>query len=166
MVNLLTTPATKLSQMSISLHVPPQITCQTLEDLHNSDHFPIKTTIITNHSREKPKRRFNFKKAKWEPFKLQVNAEISNKIQSTNINRNNAVITKAIRSAANNHIPQTSAAQNKFVPWWNPLLSKLRQDKFDTLKLYKEHSNIQNFIAYKKPMLNFAQKIKKLKPQA
>lgn len=105
----------------------------TLDDLHNSDHFPILTTVNTERTTFQTTKKTKFKTdhANWPLFKKKTLELLSTKNISFKNNKEAAILLKGIRTAADFSIPQTHPITKRklVVAWWNPELSILRKKK-------------------------------------
>ena len=130
--------------------------------MYSSDHFPI---IISIHLRNNTNRMslnkiFLLNLANWEQFHSLVDEELEVRPQSLNINKETALITKAIRTAANKSIPQSSLKKKTNVPWWNKKLARLREDKKSAWYTFKSSPTTSNLIQYKKCNALFKREMK------
>ena len=91
--------------------------------------------------------KFNCRLVDWSNFQKQILSKNLNILQSNNINKESASITKIFRSAANASIPIINPKRrSKNVPWWSPKLKYLREEKQFAWRTYC----LTNLIEYKK----------------
>lgn len=149
-----------------SIDLLPKCIWHTINDLHNSDHFPTKTelNLSTNFS-PSFQSKYITDKANWPQYRKNI---LSNSIStpiSDNINKESALIRKIIRSSANNAIPQTShKSKTKMVAWWSCELQILRTDKQTAWRQFCRNMSNENLIDYKRKnaIFNRAKKIAKV----
>lgn len=136
-----------------------------LDEMYSSDHFPIVITLSlqNNTKRSNFNRKFLLSLADWPKYSSKVDEELQKRPQSSNINREASLFTKAIRNAANVSIPQSSNKKKTNVPWWNKELSILRNNKINAWQKFKSSPTTSNLILYKKENALFRREMKKHK---
>uniref|UniRef100_A0A0K8VY27 Putative RNA-directed DNA polymerase from transposon X-element n=1 Tax=Bactrocera latifrons TaxID=174628 RepID=A0A0K8VY27_BACLA len=148
-----------------SATLAPKLTSLTLDDLHNSDHFPIITSLSTPKSYNvKPRSKFLTEKADWPTFCSLAISLSNNKPPCPNINAETTAIKSIIRSAAHLTIPQSST--KKFtakLPYWSNLLAILRNNKKRLWTKFKRNRTDNNLIEYKKANAVFRKELKSAK---
>ena len=148
----------------------PTTEWRVINDLHNSDHFPILISIKSNNSQNKipPKpSRFNCKLANWNVYQNHILNDTDKIAPSSNINKETANITKIIRSSANRSIPVTNTRKRKKnVAWWSPKLGQLRDEKQIAWRFYRQNVNVNNLLDFKKKNAIFNKEKKKAKTKS
>lgn len=137
-------------------------------NLYNSDHFPIITTLFSNS--EVPYRyyrpKYNISRADWQKYGKNC-VKVSNERNIYgDTNRETANICKIIHQAANNSIPVTSQGRlKKSVPWWNDSLQQLKLQKNKAWYIFRRNMSKENLLKYKRAnaKLKFEIKIAKNK---
>lgn len=140
------------SSASIGHHLNWQV----IENLYNSDHFPILINFQNQNSNEflhEPT--WKFKKANWEEFTKTLERKIDFlNTPSENYNQIDKLIsnfTNAIIESADLSIPKTSnKSHKKQVPWWNEAVEKAIKDKKHAYNSYKKHKTEDKKIQFKK----------------
>uniref|UniRef100_A0A0K8VN14 Putative RNA-directed DNA polymerase from transposon X-element n=1 Tax=Bactrocera latifrons TaxID=174628 RepID=A0A0K8VN14_BACLA len=119
-----------------------------LKDFHNSDNFPIVTTLSTPSLHTiKPRAKFLTEKADWAKYCSLISSFILEKAISSNINAEASTIKSVILSAAHLAIPQTNTKQfSTKLPYWSKMLSVLRNRKQTLWATYKHNRTINNLI--------------------
>ena len=135
-----------------SLSIVPMCRWQVIEDLHNSDHYPILTQVQTNSQYPQTKlSKFNIKKANWVTYQnkiFQFNQHFST---SLNVNKEAASIRNIIKLSANESIPISSnKKRTKTVPWWSNEIQILRNRKQESWREFRRNMSTDNLIIYKK----------------
>ncbi|XP_049316160.1 RNA-directed DNA polymerase from mobile element jockey isoform X1 [Bactrocera dorsalis] len=148
-----------------SASIAHKLCSYTLEDLHNSDHFPIITSLITPMQYIiKPRSKFLTDKADWLKYCSLLNTSTSAEIISENINAEASKIKRIIRSAAHISIPQASTKKfSAKLPYWSNLLTALRNTKQALWSKFKQSVTTENLIRYKKANSNFRRELKSAK---
>lgn len=149
----------------------PISTWAVIDDLHNSDHFPIITSINSSIPIAKlpPKPpQYNCKHANWIKFQENISNNSINSVPSSNINKEAATIVKIIRSSANSSIPISNQSYKSFknVPWWSPLLNELRSQKQLAWKTFRKNMTLDNHIDFKKKKAIFTREKKLAKTKS
>ena len=126
-----------------------------IDDLHNSDHFPILTSITVNATSVKhpPKQpQYNCKRANWTKYQDSISEVYSKLPPSLNNNKEAALITKIIRYAANKSIPLTkrNIKINRNVPWWSSSLGHLRNLKQQAWREFRRNMTTENLVNFNK----------------
>lgn len=154
----------------ISSQLIPNTSCSISKNLHGSDHFPILTSIRLGTVCEynKPPAKFLTDRADWDIFQNKVLAFLNSiPRQGNNINKEAAVITKALRFAANLSIPQTKNISHKsLVPWWNAEIGILRKNKQHLWNTFRKYPSDVNLISYRKARAVFRKKVKEAKRES
>uniref|UniRef100_W8BNQ0 Putative RNA-directed DNA polymerase from transposon X-element n=1 Tax=Ceratitis capitata TaxID=7213 RepID=W8BNQ0_CERCA len=151
-----------------SASIAPKLTTRTLDELHNSDHFPILTTISKpSINKLKPRAKFLIEKADWQKFSvIAINTSHQTPV-SNNINAEAAAIKRIIRTAAHIAIPQSRPKiSSAKLPYWNNLLSSLRNSKQSAWKEYKRNRTDDNLVKFKKANSIFRREFKERKRKA
>ncbi|KAG5869769.1 hypothetical protein JTB14_014701 [Gonioctena quinquepunctata] len=118
-----------------------------LNDLHESDHFPI---IINDNNSDRPLNlpsKWITAGANWEAFKSCIESpELSgNVIEDVNS------FTSSITEAATKSIPRTKGgSRERVVPWWNDRVSNVIKVKKKAFNLFRRNPSTENLIALKK----------------
>lgn len=151
----------------VSLSIVPMCRWNIINDLFNSDHYPIELQIlIGNNIRQPYLTKFNTKRANWDIYRDKI-SQFSDLINiSDNVNKEAASIRKIIRLSANESIPLSSKIKRaKSVPWWSPELQKLRNEKQLSWKQFRRNMSTENLILYKRnnAIFNRAKKLAKTK---
>lgn len=132
----------------------PIASWHTLEDLHNSDHFPIISTFSISNSITPCNNRvskYNTAKANWTKFQNMLHANNLPDFDEYNPNKEAAIIQRAIRTVANQTIPVSAYRRSSGnVPWWSAELSVLRNEKIKAWREYQRHPNPDSLTAYRK----------------
>ena len=130
---------------------------EVLEDLYDSDHFPILMEIPSlnpNNFNQEPK--WKICKADWKVYQEFMEKTVDTLIEPSDENRNkvdNIVqsFINLITKAADLSIPKTSTGLHKHeVPWWNEEVEKSIKDKKHAFNVFKKHKTIENKIEMKK----------------
>lgn len=157
-----------LTHLDITCCTPnflPFITWKVLDDLYHSDHFPVISTITLSQTNTThyTARKFLCDFADWVKFSQTVELELEKRPYSDNPNKEANNMTKAIRTAANLCIPQSSNRGRKHVPWWNSDLSILRREKMAAWHSFRRHPTQLNLLEYKKRNAIFRREMKQQK---
>ena len=130
-------------------------------DLHGSDHFPIKISEI-NSSTTTSTSRYKFHKADWTKF---YDATIITRETYENILNIDELVrsfNNLIYNAINNSIPQTNPIPGKYpVPWWNQNCSKTQTERKRARRKYQRTKLLVDKIALNRASA-IARKVKKL----
>lgn len=126
-----------------------------LEDLYDSDHFPI-TINVENSSTNIPihRPRWKFQKADWDLYKSYINENLYNlkKIEETTTYDINEIISnfeELIFNAASKSIPRTtSSISKKYAVWWNEKCELAIKEKKHAKNIFKKHNTRENKIIY------------------
>lgn len=154
-----------------SANIATKIEWNALEDLHDSDHYPILISIQNQqtNSPEAYLKRWKVKKANWTQYRNAILAEISRleaPTNNTNLNIDTILtdFNNLITQAANESIPQTNGKQpKKQVPWWNPDCDKTLKESKKAYRSYKKFPSEENKIKYKKLRAKARQTLKQSK---
>ncbi|KAI8116080.1 putative RNA-directed DNA polymerase from transposon X-element [Lucilia cuprina] len=151
-----------------SLDLLPLASWDVLNDLHGSDHFPIKLILKLSEEIFRPvkAKKFLLHKADWYNFSNSADKEIASRQITQSSNQCAATVTKCILSAANCHIPQLThnyRPARSPVPWWNDALADLRHLKMKAWQKFKSAPHQENLIAYKKQNAIFRRELRKAK---
>lgn len=113
-----------------------------VQDLHNSDHFPILIEVECQEPAKSIPRRWILERANWQDFR--------NKLVKPSINDPKS-ITECIITAAETSIPKSSGRPlRRIVPWWNAEVENSIKNKKTSLNRFKKSPTIDNLIAFKK----------------
>ena len=119
-----------------------------LDDLYNSDHYPILLTIADASPRLIPPK-YIFDKADWTKFKRL--AVLDHNLSPPTIEAYNTYITNQIIQAANSSIPKTKGViRSRSVPWWNADLEEARRQKLHCLRQYRRSKLLPDKLAFKR----------------
>lgn len=131
--------------------------------LSGSDHYPIHINLFDDTDIIPPKTRpkFNLNKANWPLFKEITETLSSNRPPSNNTYKEAANITNILIHGANQTIPQSQQQRKiKLVPWWDPTLQKLKDNKQTAWIKLNSDINTTNIINYKKANAKLKREIK------
>lgn len=119
-----------------------------INDLHDSDHYPIRLILNSDPiSTEKPSR-FNTDKADWNLF-LQLTETDININSGNSIDEIVTLIVEKILHAAEQSIPKTSNNfKKKPVPWWSDDCKSALIERRRAERALKRHYSIENKIRY------------------
>lgn len=127
-------------------------TWEVLDDLCDSDHFPIKIIADTdgNHSISIPDR-WNLKTTNWQAYSDDIAREVRDLVLPENIDEAVTKVNSIILDAATIHIGKiTASSKNKAVPWWNADCKNAIQASKRALNRFKRHPSQENLIIFKK----------------
>lgn len=118
----------------------------TVNDLHSSDHFPIKISL--NNSRTIERRpKWKIADADWASY--QLNADLTNLNSFNNCDDRNSFLIKTIIDSATDSIPKTSSLpKRRPVPWFTDEIRdaiKTRRKSLAIFKRYPTDINLSNF---------------------
>ena len=121
------------------------------EDLHCSDHYPIKISTTTSIITGEPSFKFLVKKADWKKFKTLTANYLQPNVESS-IDEEVENITSYLLNAAKESIPISSGMKNNKtpIPWWNEECKKVSLEKKRAERALKRNENIPNKIAYRR----------------
>lgn len=145
-----------------SAQLAPFCSWSILDSLCGSDHFPIITSLQTNlPTKQSYPVKYLADRADWEKFKTECELTLTKVPASSNINKEAAIILKAIRGAANKSMPRTRTQNaGKRLPWWNSVIAELRHSKQQAWHRYKRNLNNENLMEYKKANALFRKEVK------
>lgn len=107
----------------ISADLVDATTISVADDDMGSDHRPIITQIHTTAPiQQKPKTRWNFKKADWGKFKEMTDSLLNTENMPRNINKASAIFVEALEAGAKNAIPRGS--RKLYKPFWSQDIEK------------------------------------------
>ncbi|XP_076392697.1 uncharacterized protein LOC143265297 [Megachile rotundata] len=128
-----------------------------MEDLNDSDHFPISIqvkTLPSTHNVYTPSPKWNFKKANWELYKDRISVLIkqSNILDNMNdINSTIEILSNIIIEAANEAIGTSLPPKKRNpVPWWNDRCKEALRNSKRAFNRLKRHFSEENLIQFKK----------------
>lgn len=118
------------------------------EDLHHSDHFPIKIEIEIQKHDFQTESKWKLNEANWTGYQADSgNILIPQGDTKTMIES----LTNQIIRLAEKHIPKTKIYKTKRdVPWWNKEIQKLNKEKKKYLNRYRKHYQMPDLIEFKK----------------
>lgn len=124
-------------------------TCTTLDDLYNSDHYPV-LIDTTEKSYRNSQIKFIFEKAEWSKFKDE--AMCSRDISSfANIDEAISYFNSTVINSALKTIPQTKGkCRTKAVPWWNKELQLATKAKKEALRIYQRTKLVEDRTNFKR----------------
>jgi ribonuclease HI len=159
------------STIDLSFTTPENATTYTwepLDDLHDSDHYPIKIethpeqTIIHQTTQQ-----WNFKRANWTEYQNYIDQNCYPILEYTDPETQVQQFTKIMIDAAELNIGYTQQRhRHNPVPWWNDECETTTRASKKALYRYKKHKSQQNLIALKQARAKARITIKKRKQQA
>jgi ribonuclease HI len=159
------------STIDLSFTTPENATTYTwepLDDLHDSDHYPIKIethpeqTIIHQTTQQ-----WNFKRANWTEYQNYIDQNCYPILEYTDPETQVQQFTKIMIDAAELNIGYTQQRhRHNPVPWWNDECETTTRASKKALYRYKKHKYQQNLIALKQARAKARITIKKRKQQA
>jgi ribonuclease HI len=159
------------STIDLSFTTPENATTYTwepLDDLHDSDHYPIKIethpeqTIIHQTTQQ-----WNFKRANWTEYQNYIDQNCYPILEYTDPETQVQQFTKIMIDAAELNIGYTQQRhRHNPVPWWNDDCETTTRVSKKALYRYKKHKSQQNLIALKQARAKARITIKKRKQQA
>jgi hypothetical protein len=142
------------STIDLSFTTPENATTYTwepLDDLHDSDHYPIKIethpeqTIIHQTTQQ-----WNFKRANWTEYQNYIDQNCYPILEYTDPETQVQQFTKIMIDAAELNIGYTQQRhRHNPVPWWNDECETTTRASKKALYRYKKHKYQQNLIALK-----------------
>lgn len=128
-------------------------------DLHNSDHFPIFLSLITNQSNSNHSvSRYIHEKADWITFTSLANITREMVQVDTNTALHNIINT--IINAANSTIPRTSGKCKNRKPWWNQECQDAKKKQRKAWDTFRRYPTTDNLIHFKKSK-SYARKVRR-----
>lgn len=124
---------------------------EVLEDLYDSDHFPIHITLNTEKNHHPMQSKWKIKSANWDLFRELT--EISEPFPSpepTNIDLVVDLLSKKIYNAANLAVGKTKPNSTRKVPWMTDECKQALKLTKSALNYYRRHKTIINHIIFKK----------------
>ena len=124
-----------------------------IDDLYNSDHFPISLTeiIITPDTTNTSNPKFKLKQANWSNFynATDVTEDLIN--SDEDINSLVAKFNNIIKMASDLTIPTTNPDNKKYpVPWWNQECTRVQQDRKKARRKYQRSKSLADKISLNK----------------
>ena len=149
-----------LSSIDLSLcssNIAQTINWNVLDDLYDSDHFPIMIEIHNPHpTMYNYTPRWKYKKADWFKFQKEIDSKID-KLESPsveNIHKIDDIVHEfgvAIKKSADASIPKTTSNTFKNqVPWWSPEVEEAIKQKKHAFNIYKRLKTEENKIEFKR----------------
>ena len=127
----------------------PNFTWTTLDDLYNSDHYPILVDTREAAYKSCPIK-FIFEKANWSKFKEEAIC-YQNVESFLNIDDALTYFNSTIINSATIAIPQTKGVpRTKTVPWWNKELQQAVKIKKDALRKYFRTRLVEDRTSFKR----------------
>lgn len=119
-----------------------------------SDHYVIKLVINETWTPKiiRPSSRWKEEKADWPQYQTQINEKLSESYRCQNVNEKLSLFRNTVSSSADSTMPTKKA----FTPacrrpiWWDSECSYINSQRKLALQRYKQESNFENYIAYKK----------------
>ena len=137
MSSVATKPRPDLTLVSADLHTK----CRTevLKDI-GSDHLPTLITIDMGKRQGRKRRsRWNFRKANWTNFKMQLDLLLDpEEISKLEVEEANSLITDSILRASISSIPR--GCVKKYSPFWNDQLQKSVEKRQSARTEYKKNA--------------------------
>ena len=129
-----------------SPNVQPALHWSVMEDLHGSDHYPVKIETET----ESPQRqkRYNISKANWG--KYRECAYVAESGGRSTLQERYRTLIDYILETADQHIPKTNPHIKRPVPWWTPECQQLRQERRSALRRFQRTGILVDKILYKR----------------
>lgn len=148
-LNISTGETSTIDLIIVSNTLISELELLTLEDTHNSDHYPLIIHLPNNHTSysHSPASRYKFKTADWSLYNSLINLEQ----ESADINADVVLFNQTITNAAEQAIPKTvRSSKRNNVPWWNNEIAKtIHQRKIALRKLIKTKT-LPSLIEYKR----------------
>jgi len=150
---------------------------RTLGGPHGSDHIPIILTVnlynITHPASSKliPDNApinvspFNFYKADWSSFSLQIQNAISTLTDSL-LPFNYSTLTSIINQSAESTIPRKKSKTNFYPPsppWWNPSCTEAVKNRSLLFKNFRRSGSMSDFLIYRNACANTTRILKQAK---
>lgn len=149
-----------------SISIVPRCRWQVLDDLYNSDHYPIMTQVLGNCQYHPTKiSKFIIQRANWDIYRNKISNYNTKYSTSPNVNKEAASIRKIIKLSANESIPISSNKERpKTVPWWSLDVQMLRDKKQQSWRQFQRNMSTENLLIYKKnnAFFNRAKKLAKI----
>lgn len=145
----------KLSHIDLSLCDPksfPSLSWQVLDDLHDSDHFPIKISTLDNSiERHLTINKWRINSADWTSFQQSISSGIQQFRLSDSIEQTVSDFNQIIISAAEKYVGRTNfKAAKKYVPWWNKKCADSCEAAKKALNLVRKCNTEENRLEYKR----------------
>ena len=146
------TDSSSVIDLSIcSSDILPELKYSVVNDLHDSDHYPIclETSGIFQ-SFDKPPR-YNTSKADWPNFKesTKISEQQQQHHNFSDAETLSKFITDTIIHAANSFIPKTSGRLRRPpVPWWNSQCRDAARERLRAERAMKRNHTVENKIRY------------------
>ena len=133
-----------------SNNLPSRLEWSVIDDLHNSDHYPISLSFLLNKTQRTKRKKWILKEADWSTYSTLVSENFKN-VHVRTVDRSINEFTKAIVDAATVSIPQTSIKSKRVpVPWWNDEIKQTIKLRRKALKRFNIQPSQDNLIMFKK----------------
>ena len=120
-----------------------------MDDMGDSDHFPIAITSAIERQMRPPSQKWITKRADWKTFQNSIIAPLNMLQQSAE--QATSSLTDCILSAAMKSIPLSRAINyKKIVPWWCPEVARAISQKKRLFNRYKRQRTVENLVEFKK----------------
>lgn len=118
------------------------------------DHYPIIVSLdrpITEKQHYKARPHFKVKLADWTKFQTEIDKFLDKHTPTKDINKETAILTKAIRTAANFAIPRIVIKKEHNKPhWYNAKINKLEKNRDRLWRSYKRSPNSKILLEVKR----------------
>jgi ribonuclease HI len=153
---------TALDLSFISSNLAPSSSWWVHDDTLSSNHFVVYTKILTEKSGQpaeaSPVKKWNFAKADWHGFKLDINISVLKLGLDGNAIDNYNCFLQCLYDSAGRFIPsfkppgdkQTKRNKFRLAPWWNDECKNSIKAKFNALNKYRSNKTLANFLRYKR----------------
>ena len=129
----------------------PDFRHEVLDDLHGSDHYPIRIGKIVTPEASEPSLRFKTEKADWAEFRsLTDRYQLLPDTDDIDLLVNH--LTEFIIEAAQSTIPisQGRGGGKIPIPWWNSYCDRVKQDRKRAQRALRRNHSEANLIAYQR----------------
>lgn len=125
----------------------PDMELLTLDDTHDSDHYPL---ILYSHNNNTPgytkTARYNLKKADWSLNNNLIKLDR----ETANINNDVQHFNQSMKDAADQAIPKCKARLKRTVPWWNNEIANAFQQRKSAIRIFIRTKTLPSSIEYKR----------------
>lgn len=148
------------------------VSCSTMENSWGSDHYPLLLTLNTkntNSNEWQKESKWNFSKADWDKYEINIHGKLENVQYQTNatINLDEAYhqLVNIVTAAANDAIPRYKGnkIEHKYAPFWDNDCKQAIKERNKKEKIFKLTRLLKDKIEYNKSKAKVKFTIRKAK---